>query len=76
MKISQKKTCIGCRALTENPNMIHFSSVGCVLHYHNSDSDDSEDIKYGDIIPRDPCPKPKTYKELDIATSQLKKQLN
>lgn len=68
MKISQKKTCEGCKAINE----IQGSTMDCKLGYHNKGRYDSF-IALPKIEPQEPCPKPKTYKELIDAEEKYKK---
>jgi hypothetical protein len=64
MKISNKRTCEGCRALTYAQSISgNYGLQGCLYKcphcrwgYKNTASD-------GLTYPLEPCPKPKTYKD-------------
>ena len=60
MKLSQKRTCFGCKAL---------QSKGCELGYETGTmaSDPNEQV------PVEPCPKPMTQKDINTARTELRK---
>jgi hypothetical protein len=64
MKITQKKTCFGCKALYNGKNIKH-----CILGYETGTMIGAPQ----ETLPVEPCPKPVTQKDWVIAKTSWEK---
>ena len=65
MKVSKKRTCNECRALDE------VSYMNCGLGYNNKGNYNPH-LGINNIVPQEPCPKPKTWN--DYFTAKFKNE--
>ena len=63
VKVSKKRRCIGCRAMTLS-GIDAYCSLGFAIEYVNKELEEFPGQFYTDPVPAGPCPKPMTNKRL------------